>query len=98
MMIAVLMSAFLTSRTARGDTLSTNGLAREFGKFYNPPAILLYQYGEGELDGSNGPLILLSPYATHHHRARLDGRRGTSGLQIPAGVIKRIGKGLRQKK
>ena len=97
MMIAVLMSAFLTSRTARGDTLSTKGLADEFGKFYNPPAILLYQSGDSELNGRNAPLLLYlrMPY---HRRARLDGRRRTSGLQIPAGGIKRVDKGLRQKK
>lgn len=98
MMIAVLMSAFLTTRTAKGDTLSTKGLAGDFGKFYSPPAILLYQFGETEWQGSIAPLILLSPHFMYRHRARLEGRRGAPEPQIPAGGIKRIDVGLRQKK
>jgi hypothetical protein len=97
-MIAVLISALLTTGKVNGDTLSTKGLARDVQKFFAPPAVLLEQTESSMWEGFATPVIFSSSHFRGRRGARLEGRKTLPEPQNRAGGIKRKSEVLRQKK
>ncbi len=97
-MIAVLMSAFLATGKVKGDTLSTRGLAKDFSKFYNPPAIFLNQSQNAMWERSFAPLIFVSPFGTGFFPNRYYVQPTRRRSEIRPGGIKRDDENSRRKK
>lgn len=98
MMIAVLMSTLIAAGTVGGDTLSTRGLAKDFSKFFHPPAVFLNQNQGATWQGSFAPLILITPFGV---RRLLTGYRTMNrrqGHERDLESVKRNDKNPRRKK
>ncbi len=98
MMIAILMSAFLSTGKVGGDTLSTRGLAKDFEKFYHPPAIFLNQSQNAMWERNLMPLIFVSPFGTGSFLYRYYGQSTSRGSETVSGGIKRNDENSRRKK